>query len=84
MITDLLINFIYYLLNWFFSLLPKVTAMPEWYDLIEENIGVFSALNALPIVSTMLQIGLLIATLTLAWQGVHFVNWIYNKIRGSG
>lgn len=84
MITGLFIDFIYYILNWFIALLPKVTTMPDWYDVIHENLGVISALNAIPVISTFFQIALLIVTLQAGWQIVIFTNWIINKIRGSG
>lgn len=84
MITGLFIDFFYYLLNWFFGLLPHVTTMPEWYNIVGDNLGVLSALNAIPILGTFFDIALLVITIQVAWQGIVFTNWIYNKIRGSG
>lgn len=84
MITTLLLNFVYYTLNWAFELLPKVTSMPEWYDVIHENIGVFSALNAIPVISTMFYIGSLAMFILISWQGIVFTNWVVKQIRGSG
>jgi hypothetical protein len=84
MIIGLFIDFIYYILNWFIALLPKVATMPEWYDVIEDNLGVISALNAIPVISTFFYIASLVIAIQGGWQLVVFTNWIINKIRGSG
>lgn len=84
MITSLFFSFLFLVYEWSFGFLPTVTEMPNWYDSLEENLGVFSALGQIPIIGTVIEITLLVATIYAGWQGVVFVNWVYNKIRGSG
>lgn len=84
MITSLFFSFIFLVYEWSFGFLPTVTEMPEWYAPVSDNIAVFSALGQIPVVGTLIQIALLVATIYAGWQGVVFVNWVYNKIRGSG
>lgn len=84
MITGLFLSFFSTILIFVFSYLPKVTTMPEWYTPVESTLSVFSALGALPIIGTVIQIALLVLTMLAGWQLVVFSNWLYNKIRGSG
>jgi hypothetical protein len=84
MIIDILIQFVALIIYFFFGWLPTVDVMPEWYTQVQDNLGVLSALNAIPLFGTMFTIGMLVILILSAWQGVVFTNWIYNKIRGSG
>lgn len=84
MITGMILTFFSTILIFVFSYLPKVTTMPEWYTPVENTLNVFSALGALPIIGTVIQITLLVLTMLAGWQLVVFSNWLYNKIRGSG
>lgn len=84
MITGLFLTFLSGILRLFFSWLPQVTTMPEWYNTIRDTLGIFSALGAFPVIGTVIQITLLILTILSGWQAVIWANWLYNKIRGSG
>lgn len=85
MIVEQLLNIIAYILDTVFGFIPSVESAPDWWiENIQPTMGIFSGLNSLPVVGTMFEIGILMLTFLGGWQGVIFVNWIYNKIRGSG
>lgn len=85
MITSLLITFIGGILYLIFSLLPQVTSAPEWWTVnVYPLMEIFSGLGTLPILGTAMQITLIVLASLSAWQGIEFLNWVYNKIRGSG
>jgi hypothetical protein len=85
MITSLLLTFLGGIVYLIFSLLPQVTGAPEWWtENIYPVLAVFSGLGTLPVLGDIMQIALLVIGALSAWQGIVFLNWLYNKIRGSG
>ena len=84
MITDILLTFIFTILDFIFGLLPKVETMPAWYNYFKDSIDIFQALHALPFIGTIVDIAIIVITVLATWQTVVFANWLYNKIRGSG
>lgn len=85
MITSLIISVFASALYLVFQFIPTVAGAPEWWTTnVFPALEVFSGLSGLPLVGTMIQIGILAVTLLLGWQGIVFANWLYNKIRGSG
>jgi hypothetical protein len=85
MITSLLLTFVGGIVYLIFSLLPRVTGAPSWWvDHVYPVMQIFSGLGTLPVFGTIMQITLIVLSTLGAWQGIVFLNWLYNKIRGSG
>lgn len=85
MITSLLITFLGGIVYLVFSLLPQVTGAPDWWTTnVYPVLEIFSGLGTLPVFGTIMQITLIALGALGAWQGIVFLNWLYNKIRGSG
>ena len=84
MITDLFINFFASGFYFVFNLLPHVSASPEWFtNNAIPVITVLGQLVALPVINTVIQIGLIWLAILGGWQMVPLYGWLYGKVRGA-
>jgi hypothetical protein len=85
MITTLLIQFFASFLYFILLPIPTVETMPDWYvhftDIILPTLAGYLSI---PLLGTMIEAIILALTIVASWQLFLGVNWLYNKIRGSG
>lgn len=81
MLIDKLLDWLFELLEWVLGLLPDMPVMTELnHDYMN---AVYSINMFMDIRAVMDAVGVLVGVLT-AFAGFAGVNWIINKIRGSG
>lgn len=84
MITTLLILSFVGFLRLLLWPIPEVTQCPFWCEYTTTLGSYLVPFLSLPIIGTMVSIGLLSMSIFAGWQIVVWSNWLYNKIRGSG
>ncbi|MFA6458937.1 MAG: hypothetical protein WCV79_00885 [Candidatus Paceibacterota bacterium] len=86
MITSLLISFIMEAMSWAMSFLPKVTSLPLGLDsTITTIFGYYRAMSTIfPFLGTAMTYMLAGVGIELGYKTYQLVNWVINKLRGSG
>ncbi len=86
MITSLLISFIMESMSWALSFLPKVTSLPLNLDsTITTIFGYYRAMATIfPFLGTAMTFMLAGVGIELGYKTYQLVNWVINKLRGSG
>lgn len=86
MITSLLLQFVMDALSWLLAFLPRITSLPLGLDsTITTIFGYYRAMATIfPFLGTAMTFMLAGVGIELGYKTYQLVNWVINKLRGSG
>lgn len=84
MIVTAILTFVAAVLGFLLMPFTAMTSLPaEWAGFTYFLHG-FAVLKAIPFLGIVLQLAALVVLALGSWQVVYWLNWTFNKIRGSG